>query len=349
MNHDPGGVAASLVWQHRSTLEVPKADRFDFWRQFPAGNHMQHPLGTGDDFFGEFSYASVSNSVGFVELGIDPCLSRFEPGAGDWVDIGVVNSGALDISYGRDCRLALRAGSPLVAFDPTQPMTVSSSRSDLTYLRLPRAAVAAAVGRDAASRAAAVRPLVDGVLTTQLAACMQQLRHRREQTAAAAAQTLREARALALVVLAHSRSAGHRWPGVLEQALYRAACHQLAQSVANPVLTVDHVAAELGCSRAQIYRLFAARGQSVAGYLYELRMQRAARLLSARPGVAIGTIAMRCGYGGPIAFDKAFRRRFGMTPSDWRALHATEHSNSEGNSKAIETFGLTPSRVLRVP
>jgi AraC-like DNA-binding protein len=136
---------------------------------------------------------------------------------------------------------------------------------------------------------------------------------------------------LALVVLARDQGAGHHWPDVLEQALYQAACHRLMQSVAEPFLTASFLAAELGCSRAQLYRVFAAHGTSVAGYLYELRMRRAARLLVERPGVAIGTIAMQCSYSGPIAFDKAFRRCFGMTPGDWRAERMTVQANFPGN------------------
>lgn len=331
MNADPGNDAAGLIWQHRSTLEVPKADRFDFWRQFPAGNHMQCPLGAGDDFFGEFGYVAALDVVGFVALGVDPCLSRFEPGAGDWVDVAMVNAGVLHICHGRDRRLVLRANAPLVVFDPTRRATISTSRCDLTYLRLPREVVAAAIGRDAALQGAAVRPLVPNVLTAQLAACLQHLRHVEEKTTRDVVRTLYAAWALALVALTRERGNGHHWPGMLEQALYLAACHRLAQGIANPFLTADLVATELGCSRAQLYRLFAARGTSVAAHLYALRMQHAVQLLSARSGIPIGTVAMQCGYGGPIAFDKAFRRRFGLTPSDWRAAQASSRGIAKRN------------------
>lgn len=323
MNRDLDDDAASLIWQHRSTLEVPKADRFDFWRQLPLGKHIQQPLETGSAFFGEFNYVATPDTVSFVEMGIDACLGRFGSSDGDWVDIGMVNAGAMYIRYGRGQSLVLSPSARPVVFDPTQPMTASTPRSDLVFLRLPRAAVVAAAGRAAMSKGLAVRPLAPGVLTMQLAACLQRLRRGREQTETATAQSLHMARALALVALARDQGAGHHWPDVLEQALYLAACHQLAQSLADPFLTADLVAAALGCSRAQLYRVFAAHGTSVAGYLYDLRMRRAAQLLVEFPAAAIGTLVMQCGYGGPIAFDKAFRRRFGMTPSDWRAERAS--------------------------
>jgi hypothetical protein len=119
MNRDAGDDAASLIWQHHPTMEVPEADRLDFWRQLPVGRYIRRPLGTGGEFFGEFSYVADPNMVSFVEMGIDPCLGYFGSGDGDWVDIGMVSAGAMHISYGRDSRLALHPGARLVAFDPS--------------------------------------------------------------------------------------------------------------------------------------------------------------------------------------------------------------------------------------
>lgn len=317
---------ADGVWLHRSTWEVPKRDRFDFCREMAIGSHIEQPLGARDDFFGEFKYTTTPDGIDFGEIAIDACVSRFGPSVAvdeAFVDIGMINAGSMHIRHGRDQTLVLHAGMDPVLFDAARPMTTRTSRSDLAYLRLPRAAVVAAVGGDAVPRGMAVRPLVPGALTAQLGACLQRVQRDSAPSAAAVVEALRTARALALVALARVRDPGHHWPGALDAALYRAARHQLAQQVGEPHVTAEAVAAILGCSRAQLYRLFAARGESVAGCLRELRMQRAAKLLGAQPHAAVGLIGSHCGYGEPIVFDRAFRRRFGMTPSDWRAAHAT--------------------------
>lgn len=312
--------SASGIWQRRSTREVAKADRFEFWRQFAAGAHMERPLGARGDFFGEFEYAATSDGVVFGKFEIDPCVSRFGPGRDDaMVDIGMLNAGVMHIRYGRDQALALHAGAGLVLFDPARPMTTHTTRSNLAYLSLPRSAVVAALGGDAIPRDAAVRPFAPGALAAQLAACLRGLQG---EGAAAVTDALHTASALALVALANLRGVGHHWPGELEAALYRAACYQLTLHTADPRARVAAVAAVLGCSRAQLYRLFAAHGQSVSGYLYELRMQQAATVLRTRPVIPVGALTLLCGYGEPAAFNKAFRRRFGMTPRDLRAALA---------------------------
>jgi methylphosphotriester-DNA--protein-cysteine methyltransferase len=45
----------------------------------------------------------------------------------------------------------------------------------------------------------------------------------------------------------------------------------------------------------------------------------AGALETATDGGSLGTLAFECGYSDLSAFGKAFRRRFGMSPSEWRA------------------------------
>lgn len=308
------------VWQVRSTREVAPRDRFEFWRQFPAGAHMERPLGAPGNFFGEFKFAAAPDGVMLGEFDVDPCVSRFGPGRDDsMVDVGLINAGAMRIRYGRDQTLVLRPDAGPVVFDPARPMTVFTTRSDVTYLRLPRAAVVAALGSAAIPRGVAVRQLAAGALTAQLTASMRAAPRMVAQTAGAVTEALRTLQSLALVALAGVRGAGHHWPSELDAALFTAACCQLTRQLADSRLTAGAVAAAIGCSRAQLYRLFAARGETVAGRLRELRLQHAAILLRRNRVEPIGLIGAHCGYGEPIAFDRAFRRRFRMTPSEWRA------------------------------
>lgn len=316
----PDTDTAPARWQRISTQAVRPRDRFEFCRAIAIGSHIERPLGARGDFFGDFRYATSAGGVGLADMDVDPCVSRFGPqGQDDIVDVGLLNAGTMQIRHGRDQTLLVSAGAGPLLLDPTRPMTTSTSRSDLTVLRLPRDAVAAAVGRQIVPRGEAVRPLATGALTGELVACLRVLHRAALGVTPVTGAALDTAAALALVVLAGARGAHHHWPGALQQALYRAARHALARQADNPEVTATAVAGLLGCSRAALYRLFAAHGQTVAGYLHEVRMQRATVLLRLHPQMTIGTIALQCSYIEPAAFTKAFRRRFGVTPRDWRA------------------------------
>ena len=75
----------------------------------------------------------------------------------------------------------------------------------------------------------------------------------------------------------------------------------------------------LGCSRAQLYRAFNQHHDSIADHLRRLRLKAACALLARGSENRIGQIAFDCGYTDPAAFGKAFRRRYGVSPSEWCA------------------------------
>lgn len=75
----------------------------------------------------------------------------------------------------------------------------------------------------------------------------------------------------------------------------------------------------------QVQRLLATQGTSFTGVLGEARMQHAHTLLAspAHRHRRVLEIALDCGFDGISAFSRAFRRRFGMTPSDAREAAQT--------------------------
>lgn len=100
--------------------------------------------------------------------------------------------------------------------------------------------------------------------------------------------------------------------------LFAAACAHIDAQLGDPQLTVEAVAQVLQCSRTRLYQVFAERNLSVAGYARDQRLARS-RLLLGDARLGIGEIALHCGYGDLPAFSKAFKRRFGMAPGEWRA------------------------------
>jgi AraC family transcriptional regulator len=85
-------------------------------------------------------------------------------------------------------------------------------------------------------------------------------------------------------------------------------------------ITLSELAALVGLSRFHFCTAFRlSTGQSPHGWLTEHRIEHARGLL-ARSRLQITEIALAVGYTTPSAFAASFRRRVGMTPSQFRRL-----------------------------
>lgn len=75
-----------------------------------------------------------------------------------------------------------------------------------------------------------------------------------------------------------------------------------------------------GFSVPHFHRIFTAHvGENIAEYVRRVRMERAGRKL--RMGaVDITEVAHAAGYATHAAFSKAFKRHFGLSPSEFRQL-----------------------------
>ena len=60
-------------------------------------------------------------------------------------------------------------------------------------------------------------------------------------------------------------------------------------------------------------------------YLTRWRMQLATRFLE-RHGVGLAQVAAEVGYDSEAAFNRAFKREFGVAPATWRARSADDPS-----------------------
>ena len=109
-----------------------------------------------------------------------------------------------------------------------------------------------------------------------------------------------------------TRGRGRREPFVLEaaEAIRREACDGL---------TAATLAARFPVSRKHFERRFReATGHSVLDEILNVRLEQVQAYLLRR-NVAIDAIAGLCGFGSEIELRRLFRRRFGMSMSEWRA------------------------------
>jgi len=85
-------------------------------------------------------------------------------------------------------------------------------------------------------------------------------------------------------------------------------------------LTITSVARRACLSPRQVQRLFEQTGSTFSEFLLEQRLLLAHRRLSAAGTrrEKISTIAFDAGFSDLSYFNRSFRKRFGMTPSEWR-------------------------------
>ncbi|GAB4386087.1 GlxA family transcriptional regulator [Albidovulum sp.] len=96
-----------------------------------------------------------------------------------------------------------------------------------------------------------------------------------------------------------------------------AAVTLMQQRIEDPV-TVAVIARRLGLSQRRLEMLFAEHLGTGPGRFYlDLRLEEARRLVTDTP-LALGEVALRTGFSGPVAFARAFRRRFGIAASRLR-------------------------------
>lgn len=99
-------------------------------------------------------------------------------------------------------------------------------------------------------------------------------------------------------------------------------------------LRLEQIAAHAGLSPFHFHRLFrAGTGETLAGFVNRLRLERALRLLAHDRRAKITDVALACGFATPSHFSRAFKQRYGQAPShfdlgQWRQQRREELQQS---------------------
>jgi AraC-like DNA-binding protein len=83
-------------------------------------------------------------------------------------------------------------------------------------------------------------------------------------------------------------------------------------------IQIQQLAQDIGISRSYLTQLFKEEiGMSPRELLINIRMEHATECLE-KSNDPIQLVALECGYDDALAFSKAFKQRFGMSPSRYR-------------------------------
>ena len=85
-------------------------------------------------------------------------------------------------------------------------------------------------------------------------------------------------------------------------------------------LTLADLARVAALSPFHFHRVFTAiTGETLFGFIQRVRIERAAGALSSHPDQSVLAVALDHGFSSAAAFARAFRARFGMSATQWRA------------------------------
>jgi AraC family transcriptional regulator len=113
-------------------------------------------------------------------------------------------------------------------------------------------------------------------------------------------------------------------------------------------LSIDRLADVAAFSRFHFHRVFSSvAGETVSDFLKRIRLQQAASRLIEHPGESVTEVAMAVGFSSPSVFARAFRDRFGVTASEWRATDREarrDRATGGTGAQAEGTAGQTESK-----
>lgn len=121
----------------------------------------------------------------------------------------------------------------------------------------------------------------------------------------------------------------------------------VARHACDPDLTPARLAHSLGWSLRQIQLALQRAGTSSSELIRSTRINRAFDLLrQAPPSTTISSVAYACGFRSVTSFNAVFKRQFGVSPSEVRALPGVEGTPAKRSRPACP-FGRTTRGISR--
>lgn len=311
-----------------STADVPEADAVDYWSDLVCDTIMNVAVRAtdGESFVGRFEYAAIDGiGLSTVESETSHRVTRTRRRiARDRQELFVVciqTAGSCLVR--QDGRAVTLVPGSMTFLDSTLPSSMELfGTSSLINIQLPRTWLPGrSLGGVTATQAHESEP---GRLVADFLVGFVRLQR---DSPVVAATLLPHAVGLVESVL-DVAARGQTTPDS-PTALTREQIHRFVrQHFHERSLDVGSVAAACGLSRSSVYRALADDDEPLTGLIRRLRVERAQRLLRARPELRLADVAALSGFGGKEQLHRAFHLVVGMTPGAYRMAAA----GSEGMS-----------------
>ncbi len=311
-----------MGWAQMHTTDVPKAERFGWWRDLLlkdlAPTHIESPHRE------DFRASSAALELGPVKVSVlsfPPLASvrtarlvrRADP---ELWELGYLAGGIMVLDQARN-HAQVTAGD-LLLYDTSQPVRMRVTQGGrLTILHLPKSSVPVP---DRSMRELLSRRLPAQGTGSLLAGFLQGLAGAQwsgweaERLGAAAVH-------LASAFLGGLADRADLLPPETRQSvLLRRVKDFIEAHLSDPELTPQTIADAHHISVRYLHHLFRPEQRTVAALVRELRLDRC-RTDLARPGRAghpVAAIGARWGFTDPAVFNRAFKEAYGMPPGAYR-------------------------------
>ena len=301
-----------------ATHSLPVSDQFEAWHAWYAGVLDTSPRQPEGEGFRARTTTWTLDGFGFSRV-VTPPISIARTKA-------LVRRNPVDhwcISIGRRSPTTLKVGNDVLEVASGVPYVFSlgeESHSEWSEDRLQLY-----LTRDDFQ---AIAPLLDGVRGTALDSAQGRLLAdymlllERNIPHLPAGDGPRLARAIQAMVRACVGPSADRLleaRSVIELTLMERVRQAVARHLRSPSLNAEQLCREAATSRSQLYRLLEGEG-GVAHYILRRRLSESFSLLcGSSSSLPIGKVAEMLCFADGSSFSRAFRREFGMSPSDVRA------------------------------
>ena len=121
-------------------------------------------------------------------------------------------------------------------------------------------------------------------------------------------------------LLINARQEGGQGKGYGDAPLLEKMRRWIADYPEKADLSPHMLALQFGMSRRSLYRIFAQLGTTPAQWLWAAKLDQSYAMIldPAFRGMSVSTVAYRCGFQGQSHFSRAFKKRFGSSPSALR-------------------------------
>lgn len=313
---------------YKKEADKPKGEsNFDYWREVVCGEFVQlacDPL-PGQDL-SDFQ-ASLRGGVGFTDVSFSEVISKPQlvnrtneqissAGEDDFLISFQLENNCTVRQYGRE---ALLTPGSFALYDSTAPYSLSFEESFHQFVvQMPRDVLArhliepekyAAISVNAANG-------LGSVLKDFIFSLASELSSSEVKPSDVLSENL-----VSLIALSFSSSvvqSGLTESDCVKEALIRRIKHFVENNLFDPALNNNKVAESQGISLRYLHKLFQDQDESIHEMILHRRLAAAHELLinntAARP--TIESIAYHVGFSSASHFSRAFKARFGVTPSD---------------------------------